>query len=257
MDETFSVVCSSLVRNMNTSFEEFQEEIELEITKWPKDTLLGIFPEYCWRLTPSIDVFKYIDSLKKKIPTELTLVLGTLEYDNNGLYTSNAIVLSDSILYHVPKTKILKTEKMRGLHMGKNIGVINLPKFKLGVAVCADLWEPRVMKQLALDEKADIIAVPAWTGTKKGNRTYAKLDWHSLAKTQSNTYGVVIAVADHLSNFENEDVGNATVIFSPANRNKLFPFNDNIIRDIENINLDEVHQARERWKDKGLYPMLI
>jgi predicted amidohydrolase len=251
----FSIITSSLVRDMTMPFIHFTEKLEEEISSFPSDTLLAVFPEYCWRLTPQVDVFNYIETLKSKISSDLCLVLGTLEFTLHDKYTSNAIVLHNNVLYYIPKTKVLAGEVNNGITPGINPGVIVLPHFRLGVLICADLWEPSLVYKLVLEQKADIIAVPAWTATAKGNRSLARLDWHSLSRTVSTQYSVVVAVADHVYNYAKTDVANATVIFSPVNRQKMFPIHDEVFQDNANINLVTIEQSRQRWKNKGLAPL--
>ncbi len=251
---TFNIVCSSLVRDMNLSFEVFIAQIEKEIYSWPSNTLLGIFPEYCWRLTPYAEVLAYVEILKDNIRPDLVLVLGTIEFTINDKYTNNAIVVGSGKTYFIPKTKILKNEVKNGLAPGNNPGVIEFENFRLGVLVCADLWEPQLLNKLVLKEKADIIAVPAWTSTSRGNRNSSRLDWFSLARAVSTQYSVVVAVADHVVNGAISDVANTTIIFSPSNRQKKFPLEEFIMADAELVDIDAVAEARYRWKDKGLCP---
>lgn len=255
-DEPYSIVTSSLVRDMDKPFEIFIIELEKEIMSWPKDTLLGIFPEYCWRKTSPVEIFNYIKILQTKIPKILTLVLGTLEFTLNGKYTNNAIIIYEDKIWYVPKTKVLHQDKLNGLVSGYNNGVISLPRFRLAVLVCADLWDTPLCYKLALIENADILAVPAWTSTFKGNRIQAKQDWHSLARTRSTEYSVIVAVADHIHNFPNHDVANATYIFTPANRGEIFS-DENVNKSISIINPTALKLHVDRWKQKGLGQSLV
>ena len=252
----FSIITSSLVRDMNLPFHDFTSKLDDEINSISSQTLLLIFPEYCWRLTPISDVFSYINTLKSKIHPNLCLVLGTLEFNlpNSNVLTSNAIILHNNTLSYVPKTKVLRGEINNGVSPGINPGIITLPNFRLAVLICADLWEPSLLYKLVIEQEADIIAVPAWTSTFKGNRSSARLDWHSLSRTISTQYSVIVAVSDHLHNHPNTDVANATIIFSPSNRSKSFPTHD-VFRDIEHVNLETLYQSRKRWKEKGLAPL--
>lgn len=251
----YHVGSSSLVRNMEKSFLEYQNEIEEEITKYPDDTLLIVFPEYCWRTTPPKEVFDYIDKLKNKIPSKLTLVLGTLEFTLNGKYTNNAIIISNKNMWFVPKTKILEGELKQTLIVGINPGVIQLQYFKLGVIVCADLWEAPLIYDLVLKQKADILAVPSWTATRQGNRIWAKLDFITLAKSRSLEFSVPIIVSDHFINRPTTDVGNALIIADPSNRQIPLPLDEYVERLIHKINSTDIIYARNRWKQKGLTPL--
>jgi predicted amidohydrolase len=250
----FSVVCLSLVRNMDEDFNVYKKEIIKKIEKSPSDTLLIVLPEYCWRLTPPAEVFGFIEELKVSIPKELTLVLGTLEFTLNGKYTNNSIILHDGMLWYVPKTKILDTEVEAGLSAGKNPGVIVLPRFNLGVLVCADLWEGSFLNELVIKQKADIVAVPAWTSTSRGNRKYGRREWRSLATAKSLEYSVCVAVADHVINGKIMDVCNATIICSHADRRRMRKKGD-INRWIFLLDLKKAKAAEQRWKARGLAPL--
>lgn len=251
----YHVGSSSLVRDMEKPFLAFQQEIELEITKYPEDTLLIVFPEYCWRTTPPKDVFEYIDELKNKISSKLTLVLGTLEFVLNGMYTNNAIIISNKNMWFVPKTKVLEGELKQKMVAGINPGVIQLPNFRLGVLVCADLWEAPLVYDLVINQKADILAVPSWTATRQGNRIWAKLDFITLAKSRSLEFSIPIIVSDHFINRPTTDVGNALIIADPSKRQIPLPLDENVERLIHKINSQDVIHARNRWQQKGLAPL--
>jgi len=251
----YHVGSSSLVRDMDKPFLEYQKEIELEITKYPVDTLLIVFPEYCWRTTPPKEVFEYIEELKNKISSKLTLVLGTLEFVLNGKYTNNAIIISNKNMWFVPKTKVLEGELKQQMVAGTNPGVIQLQYFRLGVLVCADLWEAPLVYDLVINQKADILAVPSWTATRQGNRIWAKLDFITLAKSRSLEFSVPIIVSDHSINRPTTDVGNALIIADPSKRQNSLPLDENIERLIHKIASEDVIHARNRWKQKGLAPL--
>jgi predicted amidohydrolase len=180
--------------------------------------------------------------------------MGTVEVESDGTKYNASIVLHDGNIRYVPKTKVLDKERRCGISPGMNPGVFDCGKFRLGILVCADLWDPLLVQKLVIN-KVDVIAVPAWTATATGNRQGTRLDWYSLARSTSTAYGVVVAVADHMYNYESSDVGNATIIFSPSNRNKAMLTAEFVPRDVENIDVDAVRAARERWISKGLMPM--
>lgn len=253
----FNIVASSLVRDMNQPLSIFMERLENEIkqiTSYPNPTFLLELPEFCWRTTDPKEVFDCIHELKTKIPKDLTIVLGTLEFTLNGKYTNNAIILHDGHLWYVPKTKVLKTENNQGMVSGENPGVIDLPHFKLGVVVCADLWEETLMRKI-VRQGADIIVAPSWTATLKGNRKNARKEFRALIRTRCLEWQLPIVVADHLNNTLKSDVANATLICSPANRGKKFPKEEYVERDIEVIELRKVREARAKWEEKGLAPL--
>lgn len=278
---TFTFCSSSLVRDMSLSFSHYVEQLEITINAYDKDVTLIVFPEYCWRLTPVDEVLSYVNVLKNKVRPNLTIVLGTIEFVLNDKYTNNSIVIHNKNITYVPKTKILKSERERGLVPGVNPGIINIGDdisndssvkeiYKLGVLVCADLWEPQLLLYLA-KQHVDVIAVPAWTSVFKGKENGARAIWYALAKATAAQYGIVVVVADHAiplsdSNNSKYSIGNVSVIFSPDNRDKLGPnliehtnenSKNNNILEVEIINLNNVRNERERWREKGLLPLEI
>lgn len=263
--EEITIVSCSLVRDMKLPLNNFIEQLEITINSLCKNISLIAFPEYCWRLTPIDEVLSYVNTLKDKIPSNLTIVLGTTEFVLNDKYTNNSIVIHNKNITFVPKTKILKSERDRGLVPGINPGVIEINSaniiYKLGVLVCADLWEPSLLLSMA-KQNVDIIVVPAWTLTLKGKEQGSRAIWHALTKATAAQYGIVVAVADHavpLSDSKNpsNSIGNVTVIFTPDNREKPNPIADIIKEDVEVINLSKVRNERDRWREKGLLPLNI
>ena len=252
--EPYHVVTSSLVRDMEKGFSVFQSEIEAEIALCPSDTALIVLPEYCWRDTPPVEVFKYIDELKEKLSPHLTMVLGTLEFKLNGKYTNNAIIISDKRTWFVPKTKVLDGEIHQNMVPGENPGVIRLPLFTLAVVVCADLWEASLIHKLVIQENADILVAPSWTATRKGNRQWAKLDFITLAKSRSLEFSIPVVVSDHYHNRPTTDVANALIIADPSNRQIPLPLEEYIDRIVHKIYPVKVVHARQRWANKGLAP---
>lgn len=244
------IIVESFVRDMNYPFGSFEKILIDKINNLSSDTLFYVLPEYCWRLSKLEEVMTTIEYISNLRP-EIFLVLGTYEINNNNA----AIIIYNNNITYVPKTKILNDETRRGLQSGINPGIFEFNNLKIGVIVCADLWDTLSVYDLCVKQKADILLIPAWTNTTKGNRSIAKQTWYYLVRTISTQYQVIIAVADHMNNFNNYDVGNATIICSPYERDKSFPENDPIISDELDLDLNKLIISRNKWKEKGLYPL--
>lgn len=252
--EPYSIVSMSLVRDMEKSFVAFAKQVESEIDALPDDTLLFVMPEFGWRKTAPSIVFAFLEGMKAKLAAkrpDIVIIWGTLEFTLNGKFTNNAIVTYKNKLWFIPKTKVLAADRAQGLVPGVNPGAIQFPRFKLGVLVCADLWDNFLCLKLAEVQKADILAVPAWTATMKGFSESAKLEWHALAKTRSTSSHVITIVADHMRHFPKSDVANATIGFTPDNRRRNFPINL-IEKEIVQMKPISIEDAKKRWDEKGL-----
>lgn len=251
----FGVMACSLVRDLAHPLEHFERELMAEIRSWSPETLLGVFPEYCWRTTTPAEVFECIDRLMEFVPSQLTLVLGTLEFTLNGCFTNNAIVLHDHHLWYVPKLHALDSEISRGLQRGShtNPRVIRLPRFTLGVVVCADLWNMDLTDRLVKSEKIDVLAVPAWFAVPIGQSDAARQKVHHLAYTQCNRLFVTVVVADHLHHFPTSEVANATGVFSRESEYHEGP--DPQTKTIRYFNLCQPEKAalsRQSWIKRGM-----
>lgn len=190
---------------------------------WPDNITLGVFPEYCWGFSESMAVLKHVEEFINELPDNLTLVLGTTNFDTgDGYNTNNAIIINDKRKFvFIPKSHTLAGErKLRHVENGVNPGVISSSGIRIGVLVCADLWDAELVKRLVIDENADLLAVPAFTTVPKGYAAYSKQQWLSLSITRSREFVVPLIIADHAIDREEYDVGKATNIADPSKKHE-------------------------------------
>jgi predicted amidohydrolase len=78
---------------------------------------------------------------------------------------------------------------------GSAPGVFELAGLRVGVLICADLWEPAHMRELV--GRVDLVCVPAKTTVESdGHTEYARRLWWSLALTRAAETGLPVAVSD-------------------------------------------------------------
>jgi predicted amidohydrolase len=216
-----SVAVCSLTIMPSEKTNDFTQRILTEIKTWPEAVGLGVFPEYCWGSTKSSEIFEQVSIIKNAITSKLILILGTTSIDNgNGIITNNALILTkNNPIQFIPKTHTLMGERMRSNVIdGENTGVIEINGLRIGVLICADLWDGDLVKQLATTQRADLLAIPAFTTVPKGYSAYAKQQWYSLSISRSREFVIPILVADHAVNGEEYDVGSATNIADPSKK---------------------------------------
>jgi predicted amidohydrolase len=213
-------VCSLTIKP-SEKLNDFTQRILTEIRSWEETVGLGVFPEYCWGGAKSSEIFEQVSIIKKAISSKMILVLGTTGIENrNGTITNNALILTKhDPLYLIPKTHTLMGERMRSNVIdGENTGVIEINGLRIGVLICADLWDGDLVKQLATTQRADLLAIPAFTTVPKGYSAYAKQQWYSLSISRSREFVIPILVADHAINGKEYDVGSATNIADPSKK---------------------------------------
>lgn len=78
---------------------------------------------------------------------------------------------------------------------GDNVGVFEVSGLRVGVMICADLWDPTAAR--ALIDRVDVLCVPAETIVPaEGHVTYARQLWYNLALTRAMENGLPVAVSD-------------------------------------------------------------
>lgn len=246
-----NVIALSLVRDMKQSFEVYTNVLQMEIDRWIRCKIdLAVLPEYCWRLSNVDQVLCFINEIKDKI-AHMLVVFGTIEIATGDHFTNSAIIVHNGCLTLIPKYKVLASEVARNVLSGQNTGIVMWGNVRVGLAICADLWDDSLMKYLAIDQRTDIIIVPAWTCTS--NRAIAKRIFCSLALTRSNQYMVPIIVADHVLDHATTQVGNCTAIYDPSKRD-IVTNCDDVYECHGMIDFDRVRESKKRWYDKGLGP---
>ncbi|MHA2253943.1 MAG: hypothetical protein ACXAD7_26555 [Candidatus Kariarchaeaceae archaeon] len=234
--------------------------IEKEIELWPKNTAVGVFPEYCWGRNDPNSVLNELEDFKTVLPNNLCLIFGTTKIQVGDIYTNSAIIVSkERDLEFIPKSHTLLGERERNhVSNGSNPGVVHINDLSIGVLICADLWDGDLVKFLAHTQNADIIAVPAFTTVPKGFANYAKQQWYSLSISRSREFVVPLIIADHAKDGLEYDVGKATNIADPSKKHQGM----SDIRDfldlpqgntvISNLNFKQIQQYRDYRLNSGL-----
>lgn len=78
---------------------------------------------------------------------------------------------------------------------GAGPGVFAVAGVRVGVLICADLWEPAYMRELS--GRVDLVCVPAKTTVESDGYTdYARRLWWNLALTRAMENGLPVVVSD-------------------------------------------------------------
>lgn len=231
----FKIVCISLTNFPDEALDQFLIRINNVLSKISSDTDVIVFPEYCWGENNFEDVRKCIDKIRTNYNFNIVFGSHPFELEKNKT-TNNAIIsIIEDELKFSPKTIPMEGEKERNnIIAGENLGIIEINNIKVGIVICADLWNWRLIRDIVTNQKADILLVPAFTVVPKGHREYAKYQWLSLAITRSREFVVPIAIADHSDNGEIYDVGNVTCVIDPSRKDPSI----SVIEDFVNLPTD-------------------
>ncbi|MCE7734476.1 MAG: hypothetical protein GPJ54_06335 [Candidatus Heimdallarchaeota archaeon] len=217
---SLTVACLSLTISPDEKLESFVNRITGSLQTIPTETDIVVFPEYCWGQTPFTEVISCIEKIKTDF--QFNIIFGTHPFQlTNKVTTNNAMIsIIDQEIQYSPKTIPMEGERERNnIEPGANIGVIEVNKIKLGVIICADLWNWKLVYDLVVKQQAELLIVPAFTVVPKGYRAYAKYQWLSLAITRSREFVIPIVIADHLTNGIEYDVGAVSCIIDPSIKN--------------------------------------
>ncbi|OLS29192.1 MAG: hypothetical protein HeimC2_01840 [Candidatus Heimdallarchaeota archaeon LC_2] len=255
----FVISSVSITRTQTEDIESFTQRILTELNKVPSESLLVVLPEYCWGNSSLSEVNNSILQIRNEY--KMNFIFGTFAFDNGfGNITNNAIIaFHDKKITYSAKTVPMMGEQMRQqVKAGNNIGVVDLNKLKIGILICADLWNWKLVHRLVVEEGAQMLIIPAFTVVPRGLHQYAKYQWLSLAITRSREFVVPILISDHLEGTQEYDVGGVSCIIDPS-------FKDSSISSIEDfvnvstnksvsfeINLKPILEYRNYRKENGL-----
>lgn len=122
-------------------------------------------------------------SVERLVPEDASRINATHVFDRQG---------QDVGSYR--KRKLFQFERRRGVVPGREPLVIEMEGVRCGVLICADLWYPELVREIAAD--VDVLCVPSQTVIRpESDPAYARLLWHSLAMTraQENVLAVIIS----------------------------------------------------------------
>lgn len=129
----------------------------------------------------------------------VNLVAGSVErWDANlGARVNTAVVYdrAGQELGHYDKRRLFGFERRRNVHPGAGSLVVPLAGVPCGVLICADLWYPEQVRELAAS--IDLLCVPAQTTIRAESQpAYARLLWQTLAMTRAQENVLAVAVSD-------------------------------------------------------------
>lgn len=143
----------------------------------------------------SADCTQFLQNLARK--RSITVVGGSFESLSDDGARQNVCPVIDrqgGIIDCYAKRLLFAREK-DNFQAGTRATILDLDGFRLAVLICADLWSPDLVRELA--GQADVICVPVKTSVPSDNHIdYARTLWHSLALTRAMEYGLAIVVSD-------------------------------------------------------------
>lgn len=217
MKRKLKVVSCTLTINNFDSITSFAKKLKEIIYSWDEDTFIGVFPEYCWGHTDIEQVNIVLEDLISDPKIKCGLILGTVATkENDGTSKNKAIILLKNKIYYSSKEKVLSREKERNITIGKNIGAINYDGIRIGVLICADLWSAKLLEDLIITQKIDLLLIPAFTAVPKEYGDYARQQWLSLGISRSREFIIPIVIADHAIHGSDYDIGGVSCIIDPS-----------------------------------------
>ena len=91
--------------------------------------------------------------------------------------------------------RVMFARELGSRRPGEGSGIFELAGVRIGVLVCADLWEPSLARELL--DRVDILCVPARTTVPSERYTqYARTLWWNLALTRAMENAVPVVVSD-------------------------------------------------------------
>ena len=129
----------------------------------------------------------------------VNLVAGSVErWDSNLGARVNTAVVYDRTgreLGRYDKRRLFGFERRRNVQPGEQALVVALDGVPCGVLICADLWFPEQVRELAAT--ADLLCVPAQTTIRAELQpAYARMLWQTLAMTRAQENVLAVAVSD-------------------------------------------------------------
>jgi predicted amidohydrolase len=129
----------------------------------------------------------------------VNLVAGSVErWDSTlGARVNTAVVYdrTGQELGQYDKRRLFGFERRRNVQPGERALIVSLDGIPCGVLICADLWFPEQVRELAAT--VDLLCVPAQTTIRAESQpAYARMLWQTLAMTRSQENVLALAVSD-------------------------------------------------------------
>lgn len=195
---------------------------------------------------------------------QVNLVAGSVEqWDRPTGARVNTTVVFDRLGREVGryrKRRLFGYEKQRNVLPGDSPLVVRLDGVRCGILICADLWYPELVRELA--GQVDILCVPAQTTIRpESDPAYARMLWRTLAMTRAQENVLAVAVSDHAVTSEAPfRCGGVASVTDPSAQPDL----DAIQRVIDEgavgfalsvVDLRRLAQFRAYRRDNGLLPL--
>ena len=195
----------------------------------------------------------------------VNLVAGSVERWDAGLgaRVNTAVVYdrSGQELGRYDKRRLFGFERRRNVRPGERTLIVPLDGIPCGVLICADLWYPEQVRELAAS--ADILCVPAQTTIRAESQpAYARLLWQTLAMTRAQENVLAVVVSDQAaSSFAPFRCGGVASITDPsaepdpaAMQRTLSGGNEGYL--ISAIDIPRLRRFRNYRRENGLLPPL-
>jgi predicted amidohydrolase len=157
------------------------------------------------------------------------------------------------------KRKLFGFERRRGVQSGNDPLVVEIDGVGCGILICADLWYPELVRELAQD--AWLLCVPSQTTIRReAEPAYARLLWHSLAMTRAQENVLLVVVSDQaVSSVAPYRCGGVSSITDPsaepdlaAIQQRLDDGGDGYIT--ATVDLERLQRFRSYRRENGLLP---
>jgi omega-amidase len=128
----------------------------------------------------------FLKETSKEIPDIFLLGGSVLEEDSGKYYNTSTLWKNGSLLAKYKKINPIKAEIEAGVAKGTQPVVVNTDIGKIGLLVCADMFDPVLVKQTA-DLGAEIISLPV-----AAMGTHPSVNGHPLTEKVSSDYGLFV-----------------------------------------------------------------
>ncbi len=128
----------------------------------------------------------FLQEISREIPDIFLLGGSVLEEDSGKYYNTSTLWKNGSLLAKYKKINPIKAEIEAGVAKGTQPVVVNTDIGKIGLLVCADMFDPVLVKQTA-DLGAEIISLPV-----AAMGTHPSVNGHPLTEKVSSDYGLFV-----------------------------------------------------------------
>lgn len=196
---------------------------------------------------------------------QVNLIAGSVErWDEDRRALVNTAVVFDRHGREVgryDKRRLFGYERRRGVVPGKDPLVIELDGVPCGVLICADLWYPELIRELA--GQIEVLCVPAQTTIRPETEpSYARFLWHSLALVRAQENVIAVAASDQAANSQAPyRCGGIATVINPSAEPDPAAIQRTIADGGEgyvlmHLDLDRLARFRRYRQENGLLPAL-